>query len=99
MLKTAPPLHTDNGTVHRDNNAVHKDNNAVHRDNNAVHKDDRAVSKIYLKVQGGPGFWGGGVGADKNADRHTHQYHDSAWPRGRPKYKYTIICNTNFLVV
>ena len=36
-------------------------------------------------------FWNMGEGGDKHidtqTDRQTHQYHDSAWPRGRAEWK------------
>ena len=48
---------------------------------------------ITVEFWGGPGFfWGrGGGGKDicMHTDRHTHQYHDSAWPRSRAEWKCT----------
>ena len=50
------------------------------------------VSKRYLKVQctqkvpKGPDCWGDKE-THKHTDRQTHQYHDSAWPKGRAEWK------------
>ena len=57
---------------------------------NKVHKGP-SYPKGKKKVQGiqkvpkGPGLWGGQTNrqTDTQTERHTHQYHDSAWPRGQ----------------
>ena len=39
MMRTAPPLHTDNGGLQENDGAVHEDNGAIHKDDGAVQQN------------------------------------------------------------
>ena len=49
-----------------------------------------------MKIEFWVNFWMIGEGSERQTERHTHQYHDLAWPKGQAEWKYAIVLFLNF---